>query len=68
MSAMDWSNVVASSDIATRVGVERAVVSNWISRYPEFPEPVHKVAGGATKLWLWSDVELWLEKKRRQTL
>lgn len=59
MTEPDWADVVSASDIASMLGVSRAVVSNWVARHGSFPEPLHAVAGGRIKLWSRAAVTDW---------
>ena len=49
---------VAACDIAKRLKVTRATVSNWQTRPVDFPKPVFIVANG-TRVWDWPDVAVW---------
>lgn len=56
---METDAEVTAAEIARRVGLGRAAVSNWRRRYPEFPPPV----GGspASPTFSWAEVEAWLK-------
>lgn len=59
-------DLVATSDIAARVGVSREAVRKW-SMELEFPPPFDTVGGGtrgATKVWAWADIVRWLYESR----
>lgn len=59
---------ITVSDIAKIAGVSRAAVSNWRSRFKDFPVPVRTGPSGGDVFRL-GDVERWLEehgKKRRK--
>lgn len=59
-------DLVATSDIAARVGVSREAVRKW-SMEKDFPPPFDTVGGGtrgATKVWAWADVVRWLYESR----
>ncbi len=47
----DLDDLVAASDIADLFARGKSAVSNWVDRYPDFPQPVVVVARGMTKLW-----------------
>ena len=49
---------VAAADIAARLKVTRATVSNWQARPVGFPAPVFTVANG-TRIWEWGAVAEW---------
>lgn len=50
---------MAASDIADALGVKPSAVSNWRSRYQDFPEPITSVAREHTPLWLKGDIAAW---------
>lgn len=58
-------DVVSQSDIAARTGVSREAVRKWTQRPngQAFPAPFASVGSDnrPSKLWLWSDVCVWLE-------
>jgi hypothetical protein len=64
-------DLVSIADIANRVGVSREAVRLWSvgGRGPGmFPTPTGSVGGGAkgaTKVWLWGDVNAWLDNHYR---
>jgi transcriptional regulator with XRE-family HTH domain len=55
-----YQDLVTRQDIASRLGVTRQAVGNWVrgERHDDtpFPSPVSLVAGG---VWLWGDVVSW---------
>lgn len=53
---------VAACDIAERLLVTRATVSNWQKRHPDFPKPALTVAHG-THVWDWPDVATWARSR-----
>lgn len=61
-------DLVSTSDIASRIGVNRETVRLWVrgDRGPGgFPESMGAVGGGdrnATRVWSWPFVNAWLEK------
>lgn len=59
---------VACADIARRLGVTRAAVSNYRARSTSkgrpFPEPVFEVANGTVPVFEWADVRAWAEERR----
>lgn len=55
-------NLVRPSDIADRVFVGRPAVSQWIQRYPDFPEPLIAVEGRTFGIYWWPDVQAWLKE------
>jgi hypothetical protein len=58
------SDLVGSSEIATRLGVGKgSVVHDWRQRYPDFPEPVARLKVGL--VWAWPDVEKWAKATGR---
>jgi len=59
-------DLVATSDIAARVGVSREAVRKW-SMERDFSAPFDTVGGGtrgATKVWEWAEIVRWLYKSR----
>jgi len=55
---VDVDDLVTASQIADWLGLAHAeTVYNWVTRYPEFPEPAWRV--GRARLWLWSEVRVW---------
>lgn len=62
---MRWelSDLVSPADIAEECGVGKAAVSNWISRYPDFPRPLVTVAKGYTQLFSRRAVIDWYTRK-----
>lgn len=60
---VDPADLVGVTEIAKKVGVRLSAVSNWTVRHLDFPEPVVELSFG--KLWLWSDVERWLDETGR---
>lgn len=61
---MRWSlaDLVATSDIAEECGVGKPTVSNWIKRYPDFPQPLTVVAQGHTQLFSRKAVLDWYDR------
>jgi hypothetical protein len=62
------ADIVQASDIAARMNVTGACVSQWRSRHPDFPEPLpigQKNRG--TALWDWQEVSEWLRDTGRTT-
>ena len=49
---------VGACDIASRLRVTRATVSNWQIRDCGFPRPVFTISNG-TRVWDWPDVAEW---------
>jgi predicted DNA-binding transcriptional regulator AlpA len=56
-------DLVAISDVASRVGVTREAVRNWANgaRHANFPLP-RGIVGDRIKVWAWSDVNAWLRE------
>jgi hypothetical protein len=60
--------IVAISDIASRLGISREAVRLWVEgrRGPgNFPGPEGVVSNGKSKVWFWADVNKWLEENYR---
>lgn len=53
------SELVTGAWIARHVGVGRAAVANWRTRYPDFPQPVD--GGSSSPLFSWVAVQQWLD-------
>lgn len=62
-----YPDLVTRADIAVRAQKTRQAVDNWVrgDRQQDFPNPVHMVGGG---LWLWRDVDEWLQRERIKDL
>jgi len=55
---VDLEDLVAAQQIAERFGLAQVQsVYNWLTRYPDFPEPVWQL--GRLRLWLWPEVRAW---------
>ncbi len=59
----DLDDLVSPADIAEECGATRATVSNWVKRYPDFPQPLTTVARGRTKLYSRKAVVEWYDRK-----
>lgn len=59
----DLDDLVAASDIAEMCGATRPTVSNWLRRYPDFPQPLVTVAGGSTALYSRKAVADWYDRR-----
>jgi hypothetical protein len=57
--AETYAEMVGVAEIAERLGVRKAQVTNWSHRAPTngFPVHVHQVTAG--RLWRWPDIERW---------
>ncbi|MGO9874649.1 MAG: hypothetical protein ACLPVY_12710 [Acidimicrobiia bacterium] len=61
---LDVDQLVGVTEIADRLGVAAAArVHDWRRRYPDFPEPVLKLAMGL--LWNWPEIERWARERGR---
>lgn len=57
-------NLVRPCDIAAKVFVSAPCVSQWIQRYPDFPDPLISIDGGKRYgIYWWPDVQKWLLEK-----
>lgn len=57
-------NLVRPADIAERVFVSRPCVSQWIQRYPGFPDPLISTDDSRKfGIYWWPDVQAWLLAK-----
>lgn len=54
-------DLVGVSDIAERLGVTPAAVSNWHKRHDTFPQPAMII--GKRPAWIWADVVRWNEDR-----
>lgn len=61
---VDLHELVGRSEIAKRSGARLQTVDTWRRRYADFPTPVGTISG--TPLWLWSDVERWINETPRE--
>lgn len=59
---VETTDLVNVTMIAERAGVPRTNANAW-TRSKDFPAPVADVGG---RLYLWSQVEVWREKKAEQ--
>lgn len=59
----DLDDLVATSDLADHFGVGKPAVSNWITRYPDFPQPLVTVARGTAPLFSLSAVADWHRRR-----
>jgi hypothetical protein len=66
--AVNWelADLVSPADIAEECGVGKSAVSNWIARYPDFPQPLATVAQGKTALFSRKAVTEWYDRKEWQ--
>lgn len=55
-------DVVGISEVADRLGVQRATVDRWRQR-GLMPAPTWDLAGGP--VWLWADVQVWAKNSGR---
>lgn len=54
--------VVGPTEVAERLGVQRATVDRWRQR-EAMPAATWQLAGGP--VWLWSDIEAWARRTGR---
>jgi hypothetical protein len=54
--------LVTTSDIARLIGAAQPTVSNWVSRYVDFPEPV--IERHQWSVFYWPEVAEWHQKFR----
>jgi hypothetical protein len=59
----ELDDLVAASDIAEMCRTTKPAVSNWIARYPDFPQPLVVVARGATQLFSRRAVVDWYNRR-----
>lgn len=58
--------LVGVTEIAQRLGVRSPQrVRDWQRRYPDFPQPVAKLAMGL--VWYWPQVQKWAKDNGRTT-
>lgn len=62
-TAWDLADLVSPADIAVECGASKPAVSNWIARYPDFPQPLTTVAQGSTALFSRVAVLEWYDRK-----
>ena len=60
---MDPSELVTGAEIARRLGVTRTRVHQWASD-PRYGFPPSLGRYGSAKLWRWSDVAAWAERRK----
>lgn len=56
-------SLVSRGDIASHAGVTVDAVSQWVRRYPEFPQPAARTTGG--DVYWWVQVRGWLKRTGR---
>ncbi|WP_406357311.1 N-6 DNA methylase [Streptomyces sp. NBC_01635] len=64
MSSPTASLTISASDIAQLAGVRRSTVSNWRSRYEDFPKPV--AGSAASPRFDAAEVRAWLKAKGKE--
>jgi hypothetical protein len=57
MTEVKAADLVGIHEIAHRCGVSGPAVSNWVTRFADFPTPVVELAMGS--VWSWPDVRGW---------
>jgi hypothetical protein len=62
----DLDDLVAISDLAEHFYVGKPTISNWTTRYPDFPRPLVVVARGNTPLFSRRAVIDWYERREWQ--
>ena len=60
---MDASELVTGAEIARRLGVTRTRVHQWASD-PRHGFPASLGRFGSAKLWRWSEVAAWAERRK----
>lgn len=61
---VDTKDLVSTTGIADRLCQLVTTVSNWKRRYADFPEPVMRMGPhGRESLYLFSEVQVWYEKR-----
>lgn len=60
---MPRQDIVGTPQIAAKLGVKPATVSQWRARFSDFPEPLLHL--GWQAVWDWQDVQEWAEKHDR---
>lgn len=65
----DLADLAAPGDLAVEYDVGKAVISNWTSRYPDFPQPLRILSTGPVySRWMvrrWHDGRSWLPGKHK---
>lgn len=55
---VDVEDLVGISEIVERLDLKtKEAVKSWRRRYPDFPQPVARLAIGP--VWSWTDIEKW---------
>lgn len=57
---VDTKDMISSQQIAEKLEVTPAAVSNWKNRHPLFPKPIFNDGNGA-QVYLWWQVKAWAE-------
>ncbi|MEV0608145.1 hypothetical protein AB0I61_17440 [Polymorphospora rubra] len=61
------ADLAATGDLAREYGVGKATISNWISRYPDFPSPLVELSTGpvysSSQVRRWHDSRKWTPGK-----
>ena len=64
---VDTTDLIATKDIATLVGVRISAVSNWRQRHADFPQPLFELAGGEVPVYSRRAMLAWLYGTKRLT-
>lgn len=67
MPMVDTDDLVSNTEIARLAEVTPAAVSNWKSRFDDFPKPVITFSNGHFQIYRWSEVREWLTTPRTVT-
>lgn len=54
-------DLVGQKEIADELGISRSLLSMWLQRHDDFPEPVLTLSAG--RFWLLSDIKAWDAKR-----
>lgn len=74
---VETKNLISQHNLAQRLGISTAAISNWRVRHDDFPVPVYedvlvnksksRRSGSHTVMFLWPEVDRWLRSTRRRT-
>ena len=57
------SKIMRNKEVQKALGISRTTIHRMV-KSGEFPKPIS--LGKRTKVWLWDEVEEWLERKKRE--
>ncbi|MGC4886645.1 hypothetical protein [Micromonospora sp. DT227] len=66
----DLADLAGTGDLADEFEVNTATISNWTTRYPDFPRPLVELSSGPVyskwQVRQWHDTRIWKPGRPRQ--